>query len=879
MTRVAAVIGMVLLAIVASGASAVGLGDITLRSALSEPLDAEIRITNPEDLTASELNVSLASNADFDRAGIERPFFLNQLDFQVTPDGDAFVVSVTTEEAVQEPFLDFLVELQWPGGRLVREYTILLDPPIFDESESATEQVFPSEDPFEEETAEAAGPDVPDVETMPQPEPVSPTTRDEQLRDDQYRVMNNDTLWEIALRARQDPSQSPQQIMLAIQDMNPGAFIDSNINRVRAGRLLNLPDAEQVAIRSRAEAVREVERQNAAFRGAPAPAEAQISGTDDTASGLAPGAGERDPDGFLEVVTEPGEPDETSAAEGESEMEVARLQNELAIQQEINDELRLQGQEQQSRLADLEEQVEMLSRLVEMQSQTAEQLQSAAEQLERQEAELAEQEAAAAAAGESPGPDDGAAEPSGPSTPDFETPLATDDLLDQAVRWITQPYNAAAVLFGVVLLLALANLIRKRRETANEESLEAEDALMVDGDDLYGSGLDDLDGDAGLDEDLLSGDSDVQNPEEAGAAAEAIENAELYMAFQRYDEAENALKTALQQSPGEPSLELKLLELYAETGNRAAFDTLAEQFTGDDSAVNNLREKLQASGGEDDFVGSDPLSDELGDDDFDDLDLDIDLDDEAQVTPAGSAAELADLDDDGLDMDDLDTLDVPELDDPLGLPDEEPATQRVGADQGDDFSVDFQSDNRITDSGRDGTYQEFEDDDELSMDFDLSDLDLDESPDASEEPPASRVTESPAATEQQEEPRISASADEDLDVDFDFGDVEEQSSDDDDPLGDLSLDSYLSEEKPSDRPARQSTPEAPQSASLQGEDDDWDGDFDFLDGADEVATKLDLARAYIDMEDPEGAKDILNEVIEEGSAEQQADARKLLDGI
>lgn len=878
MTRVAAVIGMALLAIVASGASAVGLGDITLRSALSEPLDAEIRITNPEDLTASELNVSLASGADFSRAGIERLFFLNRIDFQVIPDGDDFVISVTTDVPVEEPFLDFLVELRWPGGRLIREYTVLLDPPIFDESESATEQVFPAEDPFEEETAEAVGPDVPDVETMPQPEPVSPATRDEQLRDDQYRVVNNDTLWEIALRVRQDPSQSPQQIMLAIQDMNPGAFIDSNINRVRAGRLLNLPDADQVAVRSRAEAVREVERQNAAFRGAPAPAEAQISGTDDTASGLAPSAGERDPDGFLEVVTEPGEPDETSAAEGESALEVARLQNELAIQQEINDELRLQSQEQQSRLADLEEQVEMLSRLVEMQSETAEQLQAAAEQLERQEAELAEQEAAAAAADGTAGPDGGAAEPAGPSTPDFETPLATDDLLNQAVRWITQPYNAAAVLFGVVLLLALANLIRKRREAAAEESLAADDALIVGGDELYDSGLDDLDGDTGLDDDLLAGDTDAQNPEEAGAAAEAIENAELYMAFQRYDEAESALKTALQQSPGEPSLELKLLELYAETGNKAAFDTLADQYTGDDSAVNNLREKLQASQGAEDFVGGG----ELGDDDFDDLDLDIDLDDDAPVPSAGST-ELPDLDDDGLDLDDLDTLDVPELDDPLALPDEEPVAERAGTDQGDDLSVDFQSDTRITDSGRDGAYEEFEDDDELSMDFDLSDLDLDESPDAPEEQPLSHDTESPAATEQQEEPQISASADDDLDVDFDFGDVEEHASDEDDPLGDLSLDSYLSEEKSSDRSARQPAPEAPKPADQgpfsQGEDDEWDGDFDFLDGADEVATKLDLARAYIDMEDPEGAKDILNEVIEEGSAEQQADARKLLDGI
>ncbi|MEX1057641.1 MAG: FimV/HubP family polar landmark protein, partial [Natronospirillum sp.] len=489
MTRYAAMFGVLVWAMLVSSAQAVGLGDITLRSALTEPLNAEIRILNPEDLSPAELNVSLASGADFRRAGVERPFFLTALDFTVRLDGDALVVDVTSEEAVQEPFLDFLVELRWPSGRLIREYTLLLDPPIFAPSDGGMDQVFPGADPFDSETSSQSERASPSQDTS-----VPTAGRIDQLAENQYRVENNDTLWEIALSARQNPAQTPQQVMLAIQDLNPDAFINSNINRIKAGRLLTLPSADQVAVRSAAEATQDVARQNGGLRGTPPAADTQLSASDETATGLSGAAEARDPDGFLEVVTDSAEEsEETGAVTGDTN-EVARLQNELAIQQELNDELRRQYDDQQTRLNDLEEQVQLLTRLVDLQSESAAQLQAVADELARREAAGTTAEAESGAVEQAAPPPsedtpteepvvDTAVVPAVPMAPNLEamTQPQVPALVSRLLAWVSQPYNAALVLLALVLLLALTNLTLKRRSAAAEENaLELDDDLLVE---------------------------------------------------------------------------------------------------------------------------------------------------------------------------------------------------------------------------------------------------------------------------------------------------------------------------------------------------------------------------------------------------------------
>ncbi|ETF08726.1 peptidoglycan-binding protein LysM [Pseudomonas moraviensis R28-S] len=108
---------------------ALGLGEITVHSALNQPFKADIALVDVGTLTQNDLSASLASADEFGRAGVERVFFLNDLKFTPILRGSRQVIRVTSGKPVNEPFLNFLVQLNQPNGRLLREYTVLIDPP------------------------------------------------------------------------------------------------------------------------------------------------------------------------------------------------------------------------------------------------------------------------------------------------------------------------------------------------------------------------------------------------------------------------------------------------------------------------------------------------------------------------------------------------------------------------------------------------------------------------------------------------------------------------------------------------------------------------------------------------------------------------------
>src|ERR1700729_697355 len=118
---------------------ALGLGEIHLNSALNEPMKAEIDLiaATPEELTA--LRADLASRDAFTRYGIDRPPFLSTMTFKVGKSKDGRdVLLVRSTDAIPEPFVTFLVEVNWARGRLMREYTVLLDPPVYTPGERAS---------------------------------------------------------------------------------------------------------------------------------------------------------------------------------------------------------------------------------------------------------------------------------------------------------------------------------------------------------------------------------------------------------------------------------------------------------------------------------------------------------------------------------------------------------------------------------------------------------------------------------------------------------------------------------------------------------------------------------------------------------------------
>ena len=114
-----------------SNLAALGVGDIKVNSALNEKLSAEIEILSSVEGELDDLTVKLAAPEDFRRVNLARPYHLTDIQFKVSTRQDGTpIIKLSSKESIREPFLDFLIELDWPKGRMLREYTVLLDPPV-----------------------------------------------------------------------------------------------------------------------------------------------------------------------------------------------------------------------------------------------------------------------------------------------------------------------------------------------------------------------------------------------------------------------------------------------------------------------------------------------------------------------------------------------------------------------------------------------------------------------------------------------------------------------------------------------------------------------------------------------------------------------------
>jgi len=328
-----------------SNVFALGMGELELKSTLNQPLQAEITLSNIDDLSEWEIKPSLASDGDFDRAGVEKIFFLSDIDFEIK--GNRIVL--TSDKSVTEPFLNFLVQVNWPSGRVLREYTLLLDPPVFDET---IQPLAAQQESARIETQVATAAVVPATNPW-QSEAAAPGT---------YKVQKDDTLWEIAINTRPSRKVSPQQMMLAIQDSNPGAFINGNINRLKTHQVLRIPSQQQMAARNDSQAVNEVLRQNSELKTAGAQLDA-------TAKAAQSNKVEQPVDGGeLKLLSKTAEVSNASGASGEiangGEGGQEGLQNDLAIALETLDTNKLENDELKARLAALEDQISTLQRLV-----------------------------------------------------------------------------------------------------------------------------------------------------------------------------------------------------------------------------------------------------------------------------------------------------------------------------------------------------------------------------------------------------------------------------------------------------------------------------------------------------------------------------------
>ena len=253
-----------LLTLTTSGALALSLGRITVQSALGEPLRAEVEVPDMNAEEAASLRTTVALPEAFTAAGLEYNSALSSLQatLQRRPDGRAYI-RLTSDRAINEPFVDMILEASWSSGRIVRDYTMLFDPPSLRKPATVAPTLAQVAPPSISRPT-AAAPTVqpsPEIKRAPTSAPTAqataakPVPAPANMGDKKVVIQPGDTATKIALNVREN-GVSLDQMLVAMLRGNPDAFINSNIDRIRAGAVINVPTAEQAKSVAAPEATR-----------------------------------------------------------------------------------------------------------------------------------------------------------------------------------------------------------------------------------------------------------------------------------------------------------------------------------------------------------------------------------------------------------------------------------------------------------------------------------------------------------------------------------------------------------------------------------------------------------------------------------------------
>jgi pilus assembly protein FimV len=400
---------------------ALGLGEIEVNSFLNQPLKADIEVLAARPGEIDDLLVSLASRDAFRKAGLERSSDLSKLRFKIekSEDGQSAKILVTTKSAIKEPFLNFLIEADWAKGRLLREYTVLLDPPYFAQQAQQAAPKLANEPAAAPQTAPIAQPETQTNDSMvmgaeadAQPQPIAlsgqtaqPIADEEPAQEytpqatytetspveDEIVVSRGDTLWEIASRLKDD-EHSMAQVMLAIQAVNPDAFAHNNINNLKVGAVIRVPSSGSFDDLTKQQAYAQVLEQNGLWDDYVA----RKTGTAVAGSPMADQTASSEPaevqSGQLSLLA-PGDKDSTSASmtsdsasmTSDDSADTNQLRKQLALAEEELEASRLENQDLQSRVTDLEQQlkkVEELQKIVQITDNSMAELQQQASETE-----------------------------------------------------------------------------------------------------------------------------------------------------------------------------------------------------------------------------------------------------------------------------------------------------------------------------------------------------------------------------------------------------------------------------------------------------------------------------------------------------------------
>ncbi len=866
-TKLVVALGGAFLAFSALAVNAAGLGKLSVNSALGQPLSAEIELVSLQPGEFDAIIARVASPESYGESRIEYSPLLRQLRFSTERRANGTpILRILSNAPINEPFLDVLVEMSWPSGRLLREYPILLDPPGFNEARIAAPIASVA-------TARPAAPVAAVAITnaaASAPITGSPSAREETAGDTYGPVKRGDTLSKIAKEMKSD-TVSLEQMLVALYRENKSAFIDSNMNRLRTGQILRVPSASEVANVSESEARGEMKVHVTnwnAYREqvAGSVTSSQPKAASNEATGKitvakpdvsAPAAAPKDQ---LKIAKTDGAPGKVGSAgsTGAVQDQVNALKEEKIARENAL-------KEANSRVADLEKQIATMRKLAEVKGLGAPADTKVAAKPDDKTAPKVDVKPAVpvqptdikvAQVTPPPAmpvvgqPDATKLVPKGDAKPADAVPVPPSPPVVAAAKPAdAKPVppkkaapppppesnffeeNALALGGGAAALVATGLLLfgfmrRKKKNQSGSTSMSRTSSIMPS--DLKpntvtgnkGGGLVDTGNSSFLTDFDKTGPGSIDTDE-----VDPLAEADVYIAYGRDAQAEEILKEALGRDKSRHEITLKLLEIYHNRKSTQAFETVAREFKDSVGEASPHWAKAAAMGAAIDpqnplYSGSGASYATTG------------------AFVAGSAA---------MAVASAEPAPPPDLDFDLGFSDASGAPSSAidisapNSDQppagGTDFDLDLNSSTGKAAHADIG----LKPDAGAGLDFDLA-IDV----------PA------PAAAP-----------------------VEEASSFDFD-LSALSLDepSNLSTQKVSAVPPPQpvktvGTP--PKSLSMSELSLDLDAPA-ASGGADSGAasTKLELAKAYVEIGDSDGAKDILNEVVREGSPAQQSEAKKLL---
>ena len=976
---------LALLLVLPSAAFALGLGDIRLLSPLNAPLDAEIDLDASAEELAS-LKVQLASHDTFVRQGVDWPVFLNTVTMraQRTADGRE-IIKLKSTDSITEPFITLLVEVDYSRGRFVREYTMLLDPPVYTPNQGTNAPVAaPAAGAGAHEgeiaraaPAPAAAPSAsaaPPASAAPAPSSSSrgasassSSASSVNPGDTTHVIKRGETLSQIASAAAGGGANSPQarSWMLAIYQANPRAF-EQNMNLMRSGAVLRMPDAGAVASVAPSEASSEIRRQYAAWRGA-APAGSTTSAEP----------------GRLRLVS----PTEAGSAAGADSGEVKSLQGRVHdLEGQLSEQKRLLEM-RNAELADLQ------SKLAAKQAPSspatappaAPQPPPVAETAPTPAPQAAQPEAATPPPAEEPAPAQAAPPPAAEATPPPKpkkpvTAVAnTQESGGSILDTLKDYWWAIAALVVVILAFLGVKALRSRRQSEFDDSLSRlavagaesagrgfataetpalrpsraaapEDAFLVEE-----SGTHERPTFPGGPASVASAAKHVSSDETISAETainldqgDPLAEADFHMAYGLYDQAADLIRIAISREPARRDLKLKLLEVFFVWGNKDQFlqaarelaGTRAEAAPGEWEKIVIMGKQLApedpmfASGGvsgataggvdldleggqsrvDFDLLG-DPVPGEGGDGGVD-LDIGSALGDTQASSTLGTATDRnAAIDQSFTGSATGTTRQMTQKitrEDELVMPDygadpEAPTVEQPGISSGDNPTIRQKVEIAMRQSSADQTAELAIDD----LGLDLGALDTMDQPGLGNSPDAPTLV----AGLDDHSRRV-------------MEDAQRRAGGEDKPsatgtwhMDENELDAALSER--GNGAGEQDVQDPGSTSRLQALPREVDYDLGEMNGAthvtngsgvdldigtatvpdaaftstqklssddlalpdlepvtmSEVGTKLDLARAYMDMGDPDGARNILEEVMHEGSSTQKQEAQRLMESL